>query len=147
MNACWRPSFKIFLFAYSIWLGHTQANAFCFEEAGQRYGVSPLLLKAIAQQESSLNPLAYNSNRNGSTDMGLMQINSRWLPLLNRHGVQTRDIWSPCTNVMVGAWILASNFARMGYNIHALGAYNSTQPEIQIKYAKQVLRRLENKNL
>lgn len=147
MKSCAWPSFKILLLTHFIWLAHTEASAFCFEDAGRRYGVSPLLLKAIAQQESNLNPLAYNSNHNGSTDMGLMQINSRWLPLLNRYGVQTRDIWSPCTNVMVGAWILAGNFARMGYNIRALGAYNSTQPEIQIKYARQVLRRLENQRL
>lgn len=118
------------------------AHAFCFETAGLRYGVSPQLLKAIARQESGLNPLAYNSNRNGSVDMGLMQINSRWLPFLKQHGVAPQDLWSPCTNVMVGAWILAGNFARMGYTMQALGAYNSTQTDMQLRYAQQVLKRL-----
>jgi len=72
-----------------------------------------------------------------------MQINSRWLPFLQQHGVSATDLWSPCTNVMVGAWILAGNFARLGFNTKALGAYNSTKPEIQMKYAQQVLKRLQ----
>lgn len=139
------PNVKRTWLTLCIWIPCTAVHAFCFEEAGQRYHVSPLLLQAIARQESNLNPLAYHNNLNGSVDMGLMQINSRWLPFLNRHGVQTPDIRTPCTNVMVGAWILASNFARMGYNIRALGAYNSTQPDIQIKYARQILRRLQDK--
>lgn len=135
--------YRLSLLLVCTWAG-VSAHAFCFETAGQRYGVSPQLLKAIAQQESSLNPLAYNSNRNGSVDMGLMQINSRWLPFLKQQGVSPQDLWSPCTNVMVGAWILAGNFARMGYNTRALGAYNSTRLDVQLKYAQQVLKRLKS---
>lgn len=32
----------------------------CFDDAGAHYGVSPLLLKAIAYQESSMQPDAFN---------------------------------------------------------------------------------------
>ncbi|PIV87852.1 MAG: hypothetical protein COW48_09240 [Hydrogenophilales bacterium CG17_big_fil_post_rev_8_21_14_2_50_63_12] len=49
----------------------------CWKEAGTRYGVSPQLLYAIARTESGLNPQAIGRNRNGSRDIGLMQIN--WL--------------------------------------------------------------------
>lgn len=112
----------------------------CFIAAGHRYGVSPLLLKAIARQESGLNPTASHRNRNGSTDIGLMQINSSWLPTLARHGVQARDLQAPCVNVFVGAWILASNFQAMGRNANALGAYNARDPAKREAYARQVLR-------
>lgn len=117
-------------------------RADCFDAAGLQYQVSPALLRAVAQQESSLNPRAINRNRNGSFDIGLMQINSSWLPLLARHGIREQDLWEPCTNVMVGAWILGSNFKRMGVTIAALGAYNTSNPDGRQRYARQVLARL-----
>jgi len=49
------------------------AAAFCFEEAGETYGISPLLLWGIAKTESSLDPQAINRNTNGSYDYGVMQ--------------------------------------------------------------------------
>ncbi len=117
-------------------------RAECFEAAGRQYQVSPELLRAVAQQESGLNPRAINRNRNGSVDIGMMQINSSWLPLLARHGIREQDLWEPCTNVMVGAWILGSNFKRMGVSIAALGAYNTSNPQGRQRYAAQVLARL-----
>ena len=51
----------------------------CWDEAGQRYGVSPQLIYAIARVESGLNPQAVNlthRQRTRSYDIGLMQINS-----------------------------------------------------------------------
>ncbi|OWQ45592.1 hypothetical protein CDL60_19345 [Roseateles noduli] len=112
----------------------------CFLLAGERYGVSPLLLKAVARQESGLNPSAFNRNANGSTDIGLMQINSSWLPVLARHGVQEADLQVPCANILVGAWILGSNFRSMGTTADALGAYNARDPAKRLAYARQVLR-------
>jgi soluble lytic murein transglycosylase-like protein len=114
----------------------------CFEWASQRYGMSALLLQAIAQQESGLNPKALNRNSNGSTDVGLMQINTSWLPTLARHGIRPADLWDPCTNIMVGAWILGSNLVRMGPTVAALGAYNARDPVKRERYARQVLQRL-----
>lgn len=113
----------------------------CFQLAGDRYGVSPLLLKAVARQESGLNPAAVHRNANGSTDIGLMQINSSWLPVLARHGVKDDDLRVPCANILVGAWILGSNFRSMGRTVDALGAYNARDPAKRLAYAHQVLRR------
>ncbi|UXH80271.1 lytic transglycosylase domain-containing protein [Roseateles amylovorans] len=127
----------------ALWLlGLGSSQAACFDAAGMRYSVSPALLRAVAQQESGMNPLAINRNRNGSTDIGLMQINSSWLPLLERHGLRQQDLWEPCTNVMVGAWILGGNFKRMGVTVAALGAYNTSDPQRRERYARQVLSRL-----
>lgn len=113
----------------------------CFAFAGHRYGVAPLLLQAIAQQESGMNPHAVNRNANGTTDLGLMQINSSWLPTLARHGVTEADLRVPCANILVGAWILGSNFREMGRTVEALGAYNAKDPAKRLAYARQVLGR------
>ncbi|HHP0472924.1 TPA: lytic transglycosylase domain-containing protein, partial [Vibrio harveyi] len=70
-----------------VFLVPFHASAFCFDEAGQYYNVSADLLRAIAQVESSLDPTAYNENKNAagkitSRDFGLMQINSSWFSKL-----------------------------------------------------------------
>lgn len=114
----------------------------CFEWASRRYGMSTHLLQAIALQESGLNPRAVNRNTNGSTDIGLMQINSSWTPVLARYGIRTEDLWDPCTNILVGAWILGDNLARLGPTVEALGAYNARDPVKRAAYAHKVLQRL-----
>lgn len=119
------------------------AQASCFEHAAQRYGVPVVLLQAIAQQESGGRATAINVNRNGSRDIGLMQINSGWMHTLARHGIDERDLYDPCVNTLVGAWILANNFARHGYTTQGLGAYNAVSPDKRERYARQVLQRVE----
>ncbi len=97
----------------------------CWEDAAQRYQVDARLLHAIARTESSLDPRAIRLNRNGTRDLGLMQINSAWLPVLARSGIWERDLFDPCTSLHVGAWILATNIARLGPTWAAVGAYHS----------------------
>ena len=115
-------------------------HAFCFEQAGQKYNVDPDLLKAIATQESSLNPNATNDNKNKhgvvvSRDYGLMQFNSSWFKQLAKFQVNKDTVMEPCFNVHLGAWVLASNFFTHGYNWNSVGAYNAG-----FKASKQKLR-------
>jgi soluble lytic murein transglycosylase-like protein len=101
-------------------------RAECWNEAGARYNIDPALLQAIAQVESGLNANARNHNKDGSYDVGLMQINNRHLPRLASYGITEKRLLSePCTSVMVGAWILAGFVQRVGYNWNAVGAYNA----------------------
>ena len=126
------------LFATLLSLSALAAQAACFEQAGQRYGIAPSLLKAISAVESGFNPGARNRNRDGSEDLGHMQINSRWLPSLARFGITRETLVDPCTNTMVGAWVLAQNIQRFGYSWDAVGAYNASSPERRNKYARKV---------
>lgn len=106
-------------------LALSSAFSYCFEQAGTYYGVSPALLYAIAKVESNLNWRALNKNRNGTYDIGLMQINSRWLPILKRYGLYNKSsIWEPCYNTMVGAWVLRHCIDRYGNTWKAIDCYN-----------------------
>lgn len=110
-----------------------QAQAYCFHEAGARYQIDPLLLKAIATQESGLNARAIHRNKDKqgrvvSWDYGLMQINSTHLPALKKLGVirgQEDLLNQPCLNVHVGAWILAQHLRTCGVTWACLGSYNA----------------------
>lgn len=116
----------------------TAAWGDCWQEAGARYGVAPRLLQAIAAVESGFNPRALGRNKNGSWDVGLMQINSAWLPALARFGIPSARLWDPCTNIHVGAWVLADNLRRHGNTWTAIGAYNATSPDKRAAYAWKV---------
>ena len=115
-------------------------HAFCFEEAGSFYNISPQILWAIAKVESGFKPNAVNRNADGSYDYGLMQINSSWARVLGR------DLWSslgdPCTNVKVGAWILSGCVRKHGYTWEAVGAYNTSKKNKRARYARKVYQAL-----
>jgi soluble lytic murein transglycosylase-like protein len=120
----------------------TPAALACWDEAARRYGVNSALLYAIAQTESSLNPRAIGHNRNGSRDIGLMQINSWWLPRLAVYGLQERHLFDPCTNIHIGAWILAGNLHRLRDPWEAVGAYHARDPQRRRAYVQRIQRRL-----
>jgi len=80
-------------------------------------------LRAISTVESRGNTKATNrSNKNRSYDIGHMQINSSWLLKLAHYGITEKSLYDLCTNTLVGAWVLADNFKRLGYNWNAMGA-------------------------
>lgn len=114
----------------------------CWEQAAYKYRINPYLLYAIARTESSLNPNAINRNKNGSYDIGLMQINSSWFPLLRKNGITEKQLFDPCVNIEVGAWILAQNMQRLGYSWNAIGAYNTSKPDLRLRYAQKVYRNI-----
>lgn len=97
----------------------------CFVAAGRHYHIAPTLLEAIARTESHLDPRAFHRNRNGTVDVGLMQINSGWFASLRQEGVLPKALWDPCMSIWVGARILARNIDQFGYNWKSVGAYNA----------------------
>lgn len=127
---------KRYVFIIITMLLPVSASAFCFEEAGNEYGVSPYLLRSIAQHESGMNPLAIGRNVNGTYDYGLMQINSRWAKILGMEN--WKKLGDPCTNVRTGAWILAQCVRRHGYNWKAVGCYHSNTPGRRERYAGRI---------
>jgi hypothetical protein len=106
----------------------------CWESAGERYGVPAQLLYAIGRVESSLNPQAVNRShikRTGTYDIGLMQINSSHLPRLSKFGISEADLYDPCVNIHVGAWLLADIVSRNGMSWESVGAYNAACTQLR----------------
>jgi len=116
----------------------------CFEQASLTYNINPLLLWAIAKVESNFNPYALNKNKDGSYDIGIMQINSSHLKTLEKYGlIDKRHIWEPCYNIYVGAWILSKCIQKFGYTWEAIGCYNAVSPWKRKKYSYKVYKTIE----
>lgn len=99
----------------------------CWDEAGKTYGIDPWLLFAYAKTESSFNPRAINRNKS-SIDMGIMQINSIWLPQLSKFNISKEHLFDSCVSIYVGSWIIRQNINRYGMNYYGLVAYNVGDP-------------------
>lgn len=116
---------------------HGQAMAYCFAQAAQEYNLSESLLRKIVQVESGGRNSATNNQhvkRTGSYDIGLMQINSRWLktPVFVRNGLTEEALREdPCLNLKTGSWILAETLKQHGYNWNGVGAYNAACTELK----------------
>jgi soluble lytic murein transglycosylase-like protein len=119
------------------------AHADCLDEAAAFQHVSTQLVHAIAQHESGMRADAVNTNSNGTQDIGLMQINSSWLPKLARYGIRREDLFNACVNGYVGTWILAANIRQFGPTWKAVGAYNAVSTPKQLIYANAIYRRLQ----
>ncbi|AOE82527.1 lytic transglycosylase (plasmid) [Pseudomonas lurida] len=128
------------------------AAAYCFQEAGQRYHLDPLLLQSIGVWESNLRQTALNHNvdKSGkllSTDYGVMQINTSNANRLIRMGLIKRPedlLGDACFNVQVGAWVLARHLRVCGNTWRCLGSYNAgfhqsaVQEAKRLRYAKEI---------
>lgn len=128
-------------FVILLTLGIVTRSAFahdCLTDAARYQGVDPILVLAIARHESGMRPNAVNHNPNGSLDLGLMQVNSRWIPALRGYGIDARMLMDPCVNSYVGVWILKQAIARYGATWQAVGAYNAASPAKQQRYIARI---------
>lgn len=110
----------------------------CWAEIGQRYNINPYLLGAIAKTESNFKANAVRQNKNGTRDIGVMQINSLWLPELAKYGITEQHLFDPCVNIAVGAWILRQRQSTYGNTWEAVGTYHSKTPNFKWNYANKV---------
>lgn len=122
----------------AVWSASGAARADCFDEAARYQKVNPLILRAIAWQESHNRPDALHKNDNGSVDYGLMQINSVHLPTLSQYGISTGTLMEPCKNVYIAAWHLRQKMNKYGNTWQAVGAYHSETPSLRDRYAHQI---------
>lgn len=89
------------------------------------------------------------SNRNGTFDLGPLQVNSSWVPtisvLLHRDARDVRR-WikdDTCFNVGIAAWLFLSDYSRNRDYWKAVGAYHSPTAWRARGYAREVAAKLQ----
>lgn len=107
----------------------------CYMAAAQYHQVNPIVLRAIAIVESDENPRAFRRNKNGSVDVGIMQVNSIHLQTLAKYGIDNQALWTPCYNIYIGAWLLRHEMNIAGNTWEAIGRYKSRTPSIRREYS------------
>jgi hypothetical protein len=92
-------------------------------------------------------------NINGTYDLGPMQVNTRWLPMLEQTwhvNASTARAWvrdDGCVNVHVAAWILRKKMDDSGSLWGGIAAYHSATPSIGGPYATKVIAVMDRKGL
>lgn len=118
-------------------------SEFCFDQAAQIHGVNPQVLRAIGMVESSLRPGVVTVNKNATNDFGLMGVNSVHLERLAAFGIDRHELLKPCSNVLVGAWLLRQRIEAYGNTWFAIGAYHSKTPSKNRTYQLRVFKKLQ----
>jgi soluble lytic murein transglycosylase-like protein len=94
----------------------------CFAHAAARRHININLLYAIGQVESDYVPEATNKKTHA---IGVMQILPWHLTWLARYGITEPDLYDACTNINVGAFVLADFIRMYGNTWRAVGAYGA----------------------
>ncbi|EEC7304953.1 lytic transglycosylase domain-containing protein [Escherichia coli] len=77
-------------------------------------------------ESKNKNGIKSKINKNGTYDIGIMQINSSHLDLLSKFNISEDDLLNDaCINISVAGYILASNIKSRGNTWDAVGAYNA----------------------
>lgn len=88
--------------------------------AANAAGIPPSVALGVASHESGFNPNATNLNTNGTTDYGVMQLNSATVQTLN-----VSNPLDPQQNINAGVGLLAKYYQQYGNWSDALQAYAS----------------------
>lgn len=118
--------------------------ATCLMMAAQTYSVPPAVLFGIYEVEGGRVGQIVGPNRNGSYDIGPMQINTLWVPELAAIWNVSNDTayqWlrdDACTNAGVSAWILRRNLNETGDLARAIAYYHSRTPHLGNAYVNRV---------
>nr|WP_040508989.1 lytic transglycosylase domain-containing protein [Gluconobacter morbifer] len=117
----------------------------CMLASALHYHVPPRILPAIQRVEGGMTG-NISHNTDGSVDIGLMQINSRWiLPIagmtqLQPSQVAARLALDPCFNIAAAAMILHRALAQEHGNImQAIGDYHSRTLPLNLAYQRRVI--------
>jgi hypothetical protein len=117
----------------------------CMLAVATFYGLPPRVLPAIQAVEGGQVGTA-SRNSDGSEDLGVMQVNTRWLgPIaqltsLSEATVRERLTGDACFNIAAAGAILHGHLQQAnGDLMRAVGNYHSRTPELHAAYAARVL--------
>ena len=132
------------LHSYAVTPPSPLAFASCIYSAAHAYRVPPQAITSIMSVEGGHQGQAVGPNINGTYDLGLMQVNSRWVPQLAQiWHVNYRTAYAAlrdnnCENIYVGTWILKQNIAGTGSLSSGIAHYHSATRGLGGSYADKV---------
>ena len=116
----------------------------CMALVAQIYSLPPRVLPSIQAVEGG-SPGTVHRNTDGSNDLGVMQINTLWLPALSRYTrldpaeVRDRLLRRPCFNIAAAGLILRTYLDETrGDLMLAVGNYHSHTPLLNQRYQAKV---------
>jgi soluble lytic murein transglycosylase-like protein len=110
----------------------------CINTAAQEYHVPAKLIIAVLNVERGRVGLA-QPNKNGSYDLGPMQINTSWWPKLYNYGITPNQVrYNACINIRVATWILGKSIANNPDLLRGIGNYHSHTTALNHTYTQQV---------
>src|SRR3954470_17199393 len=117
----------------------------CMAVVAQVYTLPPRVLPAIQRVEGGA-PGLVHQNENGTEDLGVMQVNTIWLPYLSRYSglppaeVRERLLNRVCFNVAAAGLIMRIYLDETGGDLmRAVGNYHSHTPALNLAYQSKVL--------
>ena len=125
----------------------------CIVWASNSYDVPTEVMLGIMYVEGGRVGQAVGPNTNGTYDLGLMQVNSLWVPQLAKlwHTDYTTAYNSVrdggCENVYVGAWILKQSIVAAGNLYNGIAYYHSATKGLGEDYARKVVVTMKQKGL
>lgn len=117
----------------------------CVAQAATRFRVPPSLILAIMDVEGGKTGQV-SQNKNGSFDIGPMQINSIWIEQVNRKGGSLELLlYHRCANIHFGTWLLSRELSAVDLTRitprefwQAIGNYHSRTHHLNTIYARKV---------
>lgn len=132
--------------------GLIPVTAACILAAAQIQNIHPMNIVTILKIEGG-KVGEYSVNKNGSKDLGPMQINNKvWVPEIAKLHFQGNEkvaeytlMNDGCYNVHMGAWILRQNIDWAGGNtIEGIGMYHSRTPKYKERYKSAFRKHFED---
>ncbi len=117
----------------------------CMVATAAFYHLPPRVLPSIQHVEAG-RPGTVSRNADGSADLGVMQVNTLWLPRfaaitgMTEDAVRARLIVDPCFNIAAAGAIMRVYLDQSGgVLVRAVGFYHSHTPERANAYEAKVL--------
>jgi hypothetical protein len=117
----------------------------CMVAAASFYHLPPRVLPSIQVVEGG-KPGTVSRNTDGSADLGVMQVNTLWVPQfaaiigMSEDAVHARLIADPCFNIAAAGAIMRVYLDEAGGDLmRAVGYYHSHTPERASEYQVKVL--------
>ena len=109
----------------------------CINHSATTFQVPAALIVSVIKTEGGWNGAAIK-NKNGTYDLGVMQVNSSWISTLKKYGITQESLqFNPCTNVHAATWILAKAMStKEGWQ--GVGNYHSRTPSHNKRYREKV---------